>query len=193
MNPLRTLLSIFPQPLHAFMSQGRFYVYISAGPDLEIRQPFHDSIFGTRQIRQPLQGRRISRVPKTTRAHNYYELSLFESYQHILMLSSCFAKVTGNHSPKTWHLSTKIIVARVPLVDGSSPPGVSEIRPRRFPWKKSNVNICEIHPGRLTWKLQPSPNLDRKRIWKQTSMIMFHVNLLRCKGRKHQETLFCDF
>ena len=48
------------------MSQGRFYVYISAGPDLEIRQPFHDSIFGTRQIRQPLQGRRISRVPKTT-------------------------------------------------------------------------------------------------------------------------------
>ena len=66
MNPLRTLLSIFPQPLHAFMSQGRFYVYISAGPDLEIRQPFHDSIFGTRQIRQPLQGRRISRVPKTT-------------------------------------------------------------------------------------------------------------------------------
>ena len=66
MNPLRTLLSIFPQPLHAFMSQGRFYVYISAGPDLEIRQPFHDSIFGTRQIRQPLQGRRISRVPETT-------------------------------------------------------------------------------------------------------------------------------
>ena len=45
------------------MSPGRFYVYISAGPDLEIRQPFHDSIFGTRQIRQPLQGRRISRVP----------------------------------------------------------------------------------------------------------------------------------
>ena len=44
MNPLRTLLSIFPQPLHAFMSQGRFYVYISAGPDLESRQPFHDSI-----------------------------------------------------------------------------------------------------------------------------------------------------
>ena len=63
MNPLRTLLSIFPQLLHAFMSQGQFYVYISAGPDLEIRQPFHDSIFGTPQIRQPLQGRRISRVP----------------------------------------------------------------------------------------------------------------------------------
>ena len=66
MNPLRTLLSIFPQPLHAFMSQGWFYVYISVGPDLEIRQPFHDSIFGTRQIGQPLQGRRISRVPTTT-------------------------------------------------------------------------------------------------------------------------------
>ena len=32
----------------------------------QIRQPFHDSIFGTRQIRQPFQGRRISRVPKTT-------------------------------------------------------------------------------------------------------------------------------
>ena len=63
-TPLRTLLSIFPQPLHAFMSQRRCYVYISVGPDLEIRQPFHDSIFGTRQIGQPLQGRRISRVPK---------------------------------------------------------------------------------------------------------------------------------
>ena len=35
MNPLRTLLSIFPQPLHAFMSQGRFYVYISARPDFK--------------------------------------------------------------------------------------------------------------------------------------------------------------
>ena len=48
------------------MFQGRFYVYISEGPHLENRQPFHDFIFGTRQIRQPLQGRRISRVPKTT-------------------------------------------------------------------------------------------------------------------------------
>ena len=65
MDPLRRLLSIFPRPLHAFMAQGRFYVYISAGPRLKIRQPFHDSVFGTRQIRQPLQGRRISRVPKT--------------------------------------------------------------------------------------------------------------------------------
>ena len=60
MNPLRRLLSIFPRPLHAFMAQGRFYVYISAGPRLQIREPFHDSVFGTRQIRQPLQGRRIS-------------------------------------------------------------------------------------------------------------------------------------
>ena len=66
MNPLRTLLSIFPHPLHAFMSQGRIYVYVSDGPHLENRQPFHDFIFGTRQFRQPLQGRRISRVPKTT-------------------------------------------------------------------------------------------------------------------------------
>ena len=32
---------------------------------MENRQPFHDFIFGTRQIRQPLQGRRISRAPKT--------------------------------------------------------------------------------------------------------------------------------
>ena len=48
------------------MAQRRFLVYISAGPCLQIRQPFHDSVFGTRQIRQPLQGRRISRVPKTT-------------------------------------------------------------------------------------------------------------------------------
>ena len=70
MNPLRRLLSIFPQPLHTFMAQGRFYVYISVGPPLEIRQPFHDSIFDTRQIRQPLQGRRISRVPKTTHFNN---------------------------------------------------------------------------------------------------------------------------
>ena len=62
------------------MSQGRFYVYISAGPDLEIRQPFHDSIFGTRQIRQPLQGRRISRVPKTTNQgfHNDLITSFFD-------------------------------------------------------------------------------------------------------------------
>ena len=67
MNPLRTLLSIFPHPLHAFMSQGRIYVYVSEGPHLENRQPFHDFIFGTRHFRQPLQGRRISRVPKTTR------------------------------------------------------------------------------------------------------------------------------
>ena len=66
MNPLRTLLSIFPHPLHAFMSQGRIYVYVSEGPHLENRQPFHDFIFGTRHFRQPLQGRRISRVPKTT-------------------------------------------------------------------------------------------------------------------------------
>ena len=66
MNPLRTLLSIFTHPLHAFMSQGRIYVYVSDGPHLENRQPFHDFIFGTRQFRQPLQGRRISRVPQTT-------------------------------------------------------------------------------------------------------------------------------
>ena len=48
------------------MSQGRIYVYVSEGPHLENRQPFHDFIFGTRHFRQPLQGRRISRVPKTT-------------------------------------------------------------------------------------------------------------------------------
>ena len=66
MNPLRTLLSIFPHPLHAFMSQGRIYVYVSERPHLENRQPFHDFIFGTRHFRQPLQGRRISRVPQTT-------------------------------------------------------------------------------------------------------------------------------
>ena len=36
------------------------------GAFLQIRQPFHDSVFGTRQIRRPLQGRRISRVTKTT-------------------------------------------------------------------------------------------------------------------------------
>ena len=53
----------FPQPLHAFVAEGRFYVYISEGPRLEIRQPFHVSVFGNRQIRQPLQGRRISRLP----------------------------------------------------------------------------------------------------------------------------------
>ena len=57
--------SIPPQPLHV-VAQRRFFVYISAGPCLQIRQPFHDSAFGTLQIRQPLQGCRISRVPKTT-------------------------------------------------------------------------------------------------------------------------------
>ena len=66
--PFRRAFSLFPQPLHAFMAQRRFFVYISAGPCLQIRQPFHDSMFGTRQIRRPLslQGRRISRVPKRT-------------------------------------------------------------------------------------------------------------------------------
>ena len=50
--PFRRPFSLFSQPLHAFMAQRGFFVYISAGPCLQIRQPFHDSVFGTRQIRQ---------------------------------------------------------------------------------------------------------------------------------------------
>ena len=38
-----------------------------------------------------------------------------------------------------------------------------------------------LHPGRLTWNLQIT-HLERKMIF-QTSMIMFHVNLQRCKIR----------
>ena len=56
----------FRQPLHAFMARRRFFVFNSAGPCLQIRQPFHNSMFGMRQFRRPLQGRRISRMPKTT-------------------------------------------------------------------------------------------------------------------------------
>ena len=37
-----------------------------------------------------------------------------------------------------------------------------------------------IHPGRLTWNLQIT-HLERKMIF-QTSMIMFHVNLLGCSS-----------
>ena len=40
--------------------------------------------------------------------------------------------------------------------------------------------ISTLHPGRLTWNLQIT-NLERKMIF-QTPMIMFHVNLLGCKG-----------
>ena len=41
--------------------------------------------------------------------------------------------------------------------------------------------LVHLHPGRLTWNLQIT-HLERKMIF-QTSMIMFHVNLQRCKIR----------
>ena len=47
-------------------SHLKIFVCNSAAPCLQIRQPFHDSVFGMRQIRRPFQGRRISRMPPTT-------------------------------------------------------------------------------------------------------------------------------
>ena len=66
MNPLRTLLSIFPDPLHAFMSQGRNYVYISEGPHLENRQPFHDYLW------HPAISTTLTRAPNQPGAKNYH-------------------------------------------------------------------------------------------------------------------------
>ena len=99
MNPLRTLLSIFPHPLHAFMSQGRIYVYVSEGPHLENRQPFHDFIFGTRHFAQPLQGRRISRVPKTTSTSRLPE---YFSFARKILQPSLRRKQTGKKNTCCW-------------------------------------------------------------------------------------------
>ena len=91
------------------------------------------------------------------------------------IVSSCFAKVTGNHSPKTRHLSRKIIVARAPLVDSSSPSGPLEIRPRRFPEKKKCQTWSSVIQKNQE-KNHPSSTTSQNRIsvMQMPSFTIFH-------------------
>ena len=86
--PFRRPFSLFPQPLHAFMAQRGFFVYISAGPCLQIRQPFHDSVFGTRQIRQI--STTLTRAPYQPGAKNYLSTCRISAINSIPLISSSF-------------------------------------------------------------------------------------------------------